>query len=169
MRRQAVSVGIALIALSVIVLLNIRQKPNTKVITTTDTVYSTDTVRVITQVPKPYKVIYHDTTTITHMDTAFVIKDYSSYVIYEDTLMNDSLAFISLRDTVYRNRLLNRSLTYYNRQPLIINNIAPNTRYSVGVVIGQGYGITASYSIKSWDLGTIVTNKGAFITLSKRW
>ncbi len=169
MRRQAVSVGIALIALSVIVLLNIRQKPNTKVITTTDTVYSTDTVRVITQVPKPYKVIYHDTTTITHMDTAFVIKDYSSYVIYEDTLMNDSLAFISLRDTVYRNRLLNRRLTYYNRQPLIINNITPNTRYSVGVVIGQGYGITASYSVRSWDLGTIVTNKGAFITLSKRW
>ncbi len=169
MRRQAVSVGIALIALSVIVLLNIRQKPNTKVITTTDTVYSTDTVRVITQVPKPYKVIYHDTTTITHMDTAFVIKDYSSYVIYEDTLMNDSLAFISLRDTVYRNRLLSRGLTYYNRQPLIINNIAHNTRYSVGVVVGEGYGITASYSVRSWDLGTIVTNKGAFITLSKRW
>ena len=169
MRRQAVSVGIVLIALSVIVLLNIRQKPDAKVITITDTVYSTDTVRVITQVPKPYKVIYHDTTTITHMDTAFVIKDYSSYVIYEDTLMNDSLAFISLRDTVYRNRLLNRRLTYYNRQPLIINNIAHNTRYSVGVVVGQGYGITASYSVKSWDLGTIVTNKGAFITLSKRW
>lgn len=169
MRRQAVSVGIVLIALSVIVLLNIRQKPDAKVITITDTVYSTDTVRVITQVPKPYKVIYHDTTTITHVDTAFVIKDYSSYVIYEDTLMNDSLAFISLRDTVYRNRLLNRSLTYYNRQPLIINNITPNTRYSVGVVVGQGYGITASYSVRSWDLGTIVTNKGAFITLSKRW
>ena len=169
MRRQAVSIGIVLIALSVIVLLNIRQKPNTKVITTTDTVYSTDTVIVITQVPKPYKVIYHDTTTITNVDTAFVIKDYSSYVIYEDTLMNDSLAFISLRDTVYRNRLLNRSLTYYNRQPLIINNIAPSTRYTVGVVIGEGYGITASYSIRHWDLGTIVTSKGAFITLSKRW
>ena len=168
MRRQAFGVGIVLIALSVIVLLNIRQKPDAKVITITDTVYSTDTVRVITQVPKPYKVIYHDTTTITHMDTAFVIKDYSSYVIYEDTLMNDSLAFISLRDTVYRNRLLNRSLTYYNRQPLIINNIA-KSRYSVGVVIGQGYGVSASYSIKSWDLGTIVTDKGAFITLSKRW
>ena len=169
MRRQAVSICIMLIALSVIVLLNIRQKPDAKVITITDTVYSTDTVRVITQVPKPYKVIYHDTTTTTHIDTAFVIKDYSSYVIYEDTLMNDSLAFISLRDTVYRNRLLNRRLTYYNRQPLIINNIAPDTRYTVGVVVGQGYGITASYSVKSWDLGTIVTNKGAFITLSKRW
>ena len=169
MRRQSVSIGIMLIALSVIVLLNIRQKPDTKVITITDTVYSTDTVRVITQVPKPYKVIYHDTTTITHIDTAFVIKDYSSYVIYEDTLMNDSLAIISLRDTVYRNRLLSRGLTYYNRHPLIINNIAHNTRYSVGVVVGEGYGITASYSMKSWDLGTIVTNKGAFITLSKRW
>ena len=169
MRRQAVSIGIMLIALSVIVLLNIRQKPDAKVITITDTVYSTDTVRVITKVPKPYKVIYHDTTTITHVDTAFVIKDYSSYVFYEDTLMNDSLAFISLRDTVYHNRLLNRRLAYYNRQPLIINNIAPDTRYTVGVVVGQGYGITASYSINSWDLGTIVTNKGAFITLSKRW
>ena len=168
MRRQAVSVGIALIALSVIVLINIRQKPDAKVITITDTVYSTDTVRVITQVPKPYKVIYHDTTTINHVDTAFVIKDYSSYVIYEDTLMNDSLAFISLRDTIYRNRLLNRSLTYYNRQPLIINNIA-KSRYSAGIVIGQGYGITASYSIRSWDLGTIITDKGAFITLAKRW
>lgn len=169
MRRQSVSIGIMLIALSVIVLINIRQKPDAKVITITDTVYSTDTVRVITQVPKPYKVIYHDTTTITHIDTAFVIKDYSSYAIYEDTLMNDSLAFISLRDTVYRNRLLSRGLTYYNRQPLIINNITPNTRYSVGVVVGQGYGITASYSVRSWDLGTIVTNKGAFITLSNRW
>ena len=169
MRRQAVSIGIVLIALSIIVLLNISQKPDTKVITITDTVYSTDTVRVITQVPKPYKVIYHDTTTTTHIDTAFIIKDYSSYVNYEDTLMNDSLAFISLRDTVYHNRLLNRRLTYYNRQPLIINNIMPNTRYSVGVVVGEGYGITASYSMKSWDLGTIVTNKGAFITLSKRW
>ena len=169
MRRQAVSIGIVLIALSIIVLLNISQKPDTKVITITDTVYSTDTVRVIAQVPKPYKIIYHDTTTITHVDTAFIIKDYSSYVIYEDTLMNDSLGFISLRDTVYHNRLLNRRLTYYNRQPLIINNIMPNTRYSVGVVVGEGYGITASYSMKSWDLGTIVTNKGAFITLSKRW
>ena len=64
MRRQAVSIGIVLIALSIIVLLNISQKPDTKVITTTDTVYSTDTVIVITQVPKPYKIIYHDTTMI---------------------------------------------------------------------------------------------------------
>ena len=169
MKKYFVGLGGALVAIGILLLLNIRKLPDTKVITHIDTVYSTDTVRVITQVPKPYKVIYHDTTTITHMDTAFVIKDYSSYVIYEDTLMNDSLAFISLRDTIYRNRLLSRGLTYYNRQPLIINNIAHNTRYSVGVVIGQGYGITASYSIKSWDLGTIVTSKGAFITLSKRW
>lgn len=168
MKKYFVGLGGALVAIGILLLLNIRKLPDTKVITHIDTVYSTDTVRVITQVPKPYKVIYHDTTTITHMDTAFVIKDYSSYVIYEDTLMNDSLAFISLRDTVYRNRLLNRSLTYYNRQPLIINNIA-KSRYSVGVVIGQGYGVSASYSIKSWDLGTIVTDKGAFITLSKRW
>lgn len=169
MKKYFVGLGGALVAIGILLLLNIRKLPDTKVITHIDTIYSTDTVRVITQVPKPYKVIYHDTTTITHMDTAFVIKDYSSYVIYVDTLMNDSLAFISLRDTVYSNRLLNRSLTYYNRQPLIINNIAHNTRYSVGVVVGEGYGITASYSIKSWDLGTIVTNKGAFITLSKRW
>lgn len=168
MKKYFVGLGGALVAIGILLLLNIRKLPDTKVITHIDTVYSTDTVRVITQVPKPYKVIYHDTTTITHMDTAFVIKDYSSYVIYEDTLMNDSLAFISLRDTVYRNRLLSRGLTYYNRQPLIINNIA-KSRYSVGVVIGQGYGVSASYSIKSWDLGTIVTDKGAFITLSKRW
>lgn len=168
MKKYFVGLGGALVAIGILLLLNIRKLPDTKVITHIDTIYSTDTVRVITQVPKPYKVIYHDTTTITHMDTAFVIKDYSSYVIYVDTLMNDSLAFISLRDTVYRNRLLNRSLTYYNRQPLIINNIA-KSRYSLGVVIGQGYGVSASYSIKSWDLGTIVTDKGAFITLSKRW
>lgn len=168
MKKYFVGLGGALVAIGILLLLNIRKLPDTKVITHIDTIYSTDTVRVITQVPKPYKVIYHDTTTITHMDTAFVIKDYSSYVIYEDTLMNDSLAFISLRDTVYRNRLLSRGLTYYNRQPLIINNIA-KSRYSVGVVIGQGYGVSASYSIKSWDLGTIVTDKGAFITLSKRW
>lgn len=169
MKKYFVGLGGALVAIGILLLLSIRKLPDTKVITHIDTVYSTDTVRVITHVPKPYKVIKYDTTTITHMDTAFVIKDYSSYVIYEDTLMNDSLAFISLRDTVYHNRLLNRRLTYYNRQPLIINNIAHNTRYSVGVVVGEGYGITASYSVKSWDLGTIVTNKGAFITLSKRW
>lgn len=168
MKKTFVGIGIALVAIGILLLLNIRKLPDTKVITHTDTVYSTDTVKVITQVPKPYKVIYHDTTTITHVDTAFVIKDYSSYVIYEDTLMNDSLAFISLHDTVYRNRLLNRRLTYYNRQPLIINNISKQ-KYSAGIVIGQGYGITASYSIRSWDLGTIITDKGAFITLSKRW
>ena len=168
MKKTFVGLGITLVAIGILLLLNIRKLSDTKVITHTDTVYSTDTVRVITHIPKPYKVIYHDTTTITNIDTAFVIQDYSSYVIYEDTLMNDSLAFISLRDTVYRNRLLNRSLTYYNRQPLIINNIA-KSRYGVGVVIGQGYGVSASYSIRSWDLGTIITDKGAFITLSKRW
>ena len=50
--------------------------------------------------------IYADTLFLT--DTVFVYDDYFVKRVYEDTLHNDSNAFVFVRDSVYRNRLLNR-------------------------------------------------------------
>lgn len=51
-------------------------------------------------------IVYRDTLFLT--DTVFVYNDYFNKHVYSDTLKNDSNAFIYIRDTVYRNRLLNR-------------------------------------------------------------
>ncbi len=95
----------------------------------TDTlkVYS-DTGTHTTSLGKPYPV-FRDTGSIEYfpvpVDSAAIFEAYAKlhhlhYTknIYSDTLKNDTSALIVLNDTVFKNELQNRSLTYQNRTPV---------------------------------------------------
>ena len=73
-------------------------------------------------------IIYKDTVYL--KDTVYIVQDvvndYFAKVSYIDTLLNDSNGFISVSDTIYMNRLLNRSavIKTYNTTKTIKDNKA---------------------------------------------
>lgn len=90
--------------------------------TQTQTIYETvyDSVEKIVNVTKPGPVItlppdtvfvYYEAKCL-ELHTAFYSKN-----IYDNVLQDDSCAFISVRDTVFMNKLMGRTLTYKDRTP----------------------------------------------------
>ena len=85
-------------------------------------------------VPKPYAVYhtdtipYYDTTwlpgdtqyVLKPIDTMFILRDYYAKVKYIDTVKNDSSALIVLNETVFKNRISNRSVVFQNRRATAI-------------------------------------------------
>lgn len=85
-------------------------------------------------VPKPYAV--HHTDTVPYYDTAwlpgdtqyvlkpidtmFILRDYYAKVKYIDTVKNDSSALIVLNETVFKNRISDRSVIFQNRRKTAI-------------------------------------------------
>jgi hypothetical protein len=63
-------------------------------------------------------------------------QNYNSTKYYNDTLKDDTVAFISLEEKVAQNEIKSRSLTYQNRVPTIINNTTISQ--SKGILYGQG-------------------------------
>jgi hypothetical protein len=106
-------------------------KPNTEIITKTDTITKTiykDSIKYDTIIYSNVKLI-NDTIyvndTIFDIDTIFfTINDYFAKVHYLDTLLNDSTGFISVSDTIFKNRLLNRTsnIEIYNKTILPVND-----------------------------------------------
>lgn len=117
-------------------------KTKTKVIPG-DTI--TDTVQVDKPVPK---YVYRDTGSMDTLveyrykdvDTTQILTDYFSKVIYHDTLKDDSSAFISLSDTISRNRIQNRKLFFRNNREtkIITNNYYKQDGVYIGGKIGLG-------------------------------
>jgi len=96
--------------------------------TTIDTIQG-DSIPYLVEVDKPVP-HYIDTGGWYYypIDTLAILKDYLSKVIYIDTLMDDSSAFIALVDTVYKNRIQGRLLYFANRKPTtIIHNTTTTT------------------------------------------
>ena len=105
-----------------------------------------DTVVHTIRVDKPYPVA-----TVLPPDTFFKIDsaqclalamNYYNRIIYIDTLMNDSSAFIAICDTVYKNSLQERKLLFQNRRATVINTIIspaekPRNKLFVGPVLGR--------------------------------
>jgi hypothetical protein len=123
-----------------------------KTITTTDTVkVASDTIRYTDTTTKPYP-IFKDTGSIQYIaipiDTALIFDAYTKlhhlyYTrnIYNDTLKNDTSALVIIADTVYKNELQNRRLTFVNYQPkyYITKSNCPNQINGYSVQISQAY------------------------------
>jgi hypothetical protein len=102
-----------------------------KIITKTeqirDTIYQDSIIYKELPTPNPDTIIQVDTIIKYNDSTDYFIKyahlyqKYNHQKIYNDTLKNDSSAFISLYDIISENSLQYRKLTYINREPKIIN------------------------------------------------
>lgn len=61
-------------------------------------------------------IIKHDTiikfnNIIKEIDTLSILRDYFSKIVYTDTLSFDSLGYVFITDTIYKNRILTRKIT----------------------------------------------------------
>jgi hypothetical protein len=110
-----------------------------------DTVFISDTIRdttLITRInyePGLTQTIYVQVPE--RIDTIEVIQDYVNKHYYCDTLLNDSLAFIVVMDSVSQNKIYSRSFEYRNRRPIAINQTIITTgssafRFGAGAYIG---------------------------------
>lgn len=114
-------------------------------ITTIDTQLVEVIKEIPTYVPKwKTKIEYiHDTTQI--IDTAFVLGDYFSTYVYEDSLINDTLS-LYINDSINQNKIKNRSIKYKLIYPIITitNNIQepPKHEFYAGIgIAGNNNGI----------------------------
>ena len=118
--------------------------PNNDTITTIDTVYHTVTKEVATYIPKyTTKIKYiHDVTST--IDTVFVVNDYNSKYVYNDSLKNDTLS-LYINDIIFKNKLLSRNIKYTIKFPTVtINNtiIKNKNEFYTGVgLVGSNTGI----------------------------
>jgi len=111
-------------------------------VTIYDTIHDTVPYPVIRYVPKP---VFKDTGSIKwkwhKVDTSAILQDYFSKHYYIDTLANDSIALIIIRDTVSRNRIISRQkrLTFYPRtiKETTIRKIPNKRKLFVGLAIGR--------------------------------
>lgn len=111
-------------------------------VTIYDTIHDTVPYPVTRYVPKP---VYKDTGSTKwkwhKVDTAAILKDYYSRHYYVDTLADDSIAFIIIRDTVSRNRIISRQkqLMFYPStiKETTIRKIPNNKKLYVGLSIGR--------------------------------
>jgi hypothetical protein len=86
-----------------------------------DTVYITKTSIVYRPGKKiPYKVLVEKPVYIpAKIDTNAIIHTYFSKILYKDTLKIDKIGYISVTDTLYKNKILGRSYSYEIKQPTI--------------------------------------------------
>ncbi len=108
---------------------------------TTDTIYNTK----VQTLYKPGETIYKDTTiyvTIpSNIDTNDVIRNFYSKNVYEDTLkLKDSLGYISIRDTIFKNNILGRFWDTHINQMIINDSLIvkelPKMKFYMGGIIG---------------------------------
>jgi hypothetical protein len=122
-------------------------KTKTKTITKVDTVYQDSLVYKQLPAPDPdtIKLIDKDTITIPTDTTIFeryadLFQKYHSQYIYDDTLKNDSSAFIAVHEIISKNRITRRELYYRNRSPVTVyneTNIINQRKFFVGGVVGE--------------------------------
>jgi hypothetical protein len=107
-------------------------------------------------VPAPYAVHYTDTIplydtiwqqgdtqyVLQPIDTMLILMDYYAKVNYIDTVKNDSSALIVLNETIFKNRISDRVVTFQNRRPTAI--IQERTKAIVLGVGGTVIGLDAS-------------------------
>lgn len=116
--------------------------------TTTVTVNHYDTIVRIVYVnkPEPYQVIIPGPTIIDSAKCQLLYRLYNSKNIYLDTLLNDTSAFISIRDTVFQNKLGFRKLYFVNKRPTMtettITNVYGDTlrrrnKIFIGLLLGR--------------------------------
>ena len=111
-----------------------------------DTTYITITKEKIKYIPKWKKHIEyvdkHDTTQIT--DTVFIINDYNSTYLYQDSLKTDTLS-LYINDSISKNKIQSRNIKYSIKFPTITitNTVIKNkNEYYIGLgLVGGKNGI----------------------------
>ena len=87
------------------------------------------------------KVIYIDVPYI--VDTTAILKNYYSKVVYDDTLkLDEKMGFISVKDTVFQNRIFSRKWTtsinkMYIRDSIFLKEL-PKNEFFIGGMVGYG-------------------------------
>lgn len=99
-------------------------------------------VEIVKKVPVP---VYKDTGSTLwkyhDVDTMAILRDYFAKYYYNDTLMDDSSAFIRLMAYTFQNRLYYDSLLFQNRRVTAINTtIIPPARQKGKLFLGIGNG-----------------------------
>lgn len=79
-----------------------------------DTVTVTDSLFLPMPVPGKYIIVEVPA----DVDTAAILKDYYTQKIYDDTLVHNNRLNLVLRDTVYNNKLLGRTVNYTLSNPV---------------------------------------------------
>jgi hypothetical protein len=107
-----------------------------------DTVYITKTSTVYRPGKKiPYKVLVEKPVYIpAKIDTNAIIHTYFSKILYKDTLKIDKIGYISVTDTLYKNKILGRSYSYEIKQPtirdyMVIKELPRNQFYIGGNIL----------------------------------
>ena len=131
--------GTFLLISLVLILLNSQSIKETNTIIVTDTAYTTKT---ITKYKKgdsiPFVIL--DTIYNTIHDTNYIVKDYSHFKAYSDTLNIDSSTII-INDTIGENRLVSRAYeaNIKERTITITNTIPEKNRFYIGGVANFNY------------------------------
>lgn len=131
-----------------------------------------------TFLPQYHTIIKTDTVIIPQdVDTLDILKDYFSKVIYIDTLLFDSLGYVLITDTVYKNRILTRKIHKNINLPTVheTTTITLNPReFYMGVGIGtnqvSGELLLRNKNKQAYGLGIgIDNNLNPFITGKIYW
>ena len=114
-------------------------KPDTIIIH--DTINYSDTI----YKPKPYEVIKYQYKNIHHykidtvidfalVDTMAILSDYFAKYVYKDTILNDTNGFITIYDTITKNRILSRSVhkKFYPTTYTVTTPIKHRTKVYIG-------------------------------------
>jgi hypothetical protein len=114
---------IVIIILVIVILLQKCGGKNTDtptIITKIDTTYVTVSKEIPTYIPKWKTKIEHDFIhdTIIKVDTAYVIGDYYSTYVYQDSLITDTLK-LHINDSISQNKIKSRNIKYRLTYPVI--------------------------------------------------
>lgn len=103
--------------------------------TTSDTVVTYDTIKRVVRT-KPRLIYTYRTDTVLRTDTAYILQDYTTSKVYEDSVINDTLS-IYVKDTISRNSIQGRSVGYVLRLPTrTITNTTTVTKRPSGLYLG---------------------------------
>jgi len=108
------------------------------------------------------------TTIPVNVDTAGIIRDYYSRLVYDDTLkLPDNIGYVSTRDTIFNNRISGRTYDY--------NIIIPKINYNNELIISGDLGynlrlLSIGYRRNKWTykIGYDYFNKGIVFGLNYR-
>lgn len=179
-----ISILIGLIALLIVGIQLCNRAPEYVTETSADTLIKYDSIEHIVYRDRLVPKYIHTSDTVVQIDSIFCTQlatDFYSTVGYNDTLKNDSLAFIALQFEVYKNRAQGLQLTYKDRTPTeFITNTTntilgdrPRFRFYAGPIVtyvkgnapGVGGGVLLSSKTFAAGYSYDFTNKQNYLSM----
>ena len=134
-----------------------RQLPLADTIFLIDTVPGDSVPYAVEMVKKVFVPVYRDTGSIKwremEIDTMAILADYFTVNFYDDTLMNDTSAFVRVQAHTLENKLFYDELLFQNkRAKQIITTITPPARERSKWYMGMGVGVLPGKQFLSANL-----------------